>query len=418
MYGYIFAAAEVGLRHSIREDVLLTAGDPPLYEPSLLHYDQYCKFGDKHFNKLSYKSGFTAQNCRQYFPRPPDLEELLGQDVQEMGTESICIEQVSVLNEALCEYHKRTCCKWEIADFGCHNMKPWRYGIRTAAGCEKSCCDRGGGCSHFVWDESAPGGPCFHSRFKHGDCAEGSYVLTGGQIAKQKLPHDLQCPTPSWNAVQRFQDEHNLLGGAPNCEDTERSCRDWEAAGECVSNLGYMRLVCPTTCRVEGCWDRHHNCQAWADMGECEENFQYMIETCPVVCRRRRAERAQEERREAEERYQRLREARAELDAEAALEATLQEEAPDPGDDPHATADVAEPEPVVYQAARVVTRPRDAPPRPPPVAPPAPVQVVEEIAWARVVLAAACGLLCLGATCSRLCGWRRHRAVHVLSKTV
>ena len=78
----------------------------------------------------------------------------------------------------------------------------------------------------------------------------------------------------------------------------------------------------------------------------------------------------------------------------------------------------AEPEPVVYQAARVVTRPRDAPPRPPPVAPPAPVQVVEEIAWARVVLAAACGLLCLGATCSRLCGWRRHRAVHVLSKTV
>ena len=91
MYGYAFAAAEVGLRHSIRQDVLLTPGNPPLHEPTLLHYDQWCKFGERRFNKMSYKSGFSVQNCRQYFPRPPDLEVLLGQKelmgLGEFGTE-------------------------------------------------------------------------------------------------------------------------------------------------------------------------------------------------------------------------------------------------------------------------------------------------------------------------------------------
>ena len=304
----------------VREDVLLTPGYPPVYEPTLLRYDQWCRFGDKHFNKLSYKSGFSVQTCKQYFPQPPDLELIDSEDLQELGRELICVEQVAVLNEALCEYHQRKCCRFTPVRFGCHGMLPWRRGgaAMTAEACERSCCDRGGLCSHFVFDEAAEGGPCFHTRkaFRHGECPEGEYPLSGKAVGGKKESHQLTCPTPAWTDVQKMQEMRNVMAGNPDCLDSEpvikqvdtvfrlcgnseplprpeslgasptaqshlfdvQACRDWEARGECLANERYMRRVCPATCRVDGCWDRHYNCRAWAEQGQCEENFQYMIE--------------------------------------------------------------------------------------------------------------------------------------------
>ena len=187
-----------------------------------------------------------------------------------------------------------------------------------------------------------------------------------------------------------MQDEQNVLGGAPKCEDTKETCQDWEALGECVSNYGYMRLVCPKTCRVAGCWDKHVNCQIWADMGQCEENFQYMVETCPVKCRQRRAWLAVERSKEDAKRLQELRDARGEQDDVNALDASLKEEAIVPGED----AEIVEKErePVVYQPAHAVTGNRR---RVPAAAPPVPSAAVTtpapeeelEIAWVRVLLA-------------------------------
>jgi hypothetical protein len=422
MYGYVFAAAEVGLRHSIREDVLLTPGNPPMYEPTLLHYDQWCKFGERRFNKLSYKSGFSVQNCRQYFPRPPDLELLLGQKdvmgVGELGTELMCIEQVSVLNEALCEYHKRSCCKYETVSFACHKMRPWKHGeYLTAAGCEKSCCDRGGVCSHFVFDESNDEGPCFHSRFRRGECAEGEYPLTSkGAVARVKQKYEIECPTPAWSDVQRMQDEQNVLGGTPTCQDTESACEDWAVKGECLSNTGYMRLVCPKTCRVEGCWDRHENCARWADIGQCEENFQYMLETCPVVCRERRAKLAAELASKDAVRLQELRDRAADLDADLARDASLAEEAVDQRFEESDHAAVAAKNLDLFQPAHAVARAR-VQAAPTVVAPnltgKGEVLVVPEdeleVAWMRVMLAGACGLLCAAAACRSLPGCRKRR---------
>jgi len=420
MYGYAFAAAEVGLRHSIRQDVLLTPGNPPLHEPTLLHYDQWCKFGERRFNKMSYKSGFSVQNCRQYFPRPPDLEVLLGQKelmgLGEFGTELMCIEQVSVLNEALCEYHKRSCCKYETVSFACHDMRPWKHGeYLTAEGCEKSCCDRGGVCAHFVFDQSNDQGPCFHSRFRRGECAEGEYPLTSkGAVARVKQKYEIECPTPAWSDVQRVQDEQNILGGTPTCQDTESACEDWEAKGECLSNHEYMRLVCPKACRVEGCWDRHEHCASWADLGQCEENFQYMLETCPVVCRERRARLAAELSSKDAIRLQELRDRAADLDADLARDALLAEEAVDQRfeDSDHAAAAAENLE--SFQPAHAVAHARVH--ATPTVAAPnltgkgdiLPEDDVE-IAWGRVLLAGACGLLCAAAACRRLPGCRKRR---------
>ena len=420
MYGYVFAAAEIGLRHSVRQDVLLTPGNPPLYEPTLLHYDQWCKFGERRFNKMSYKSGFSVHNCRQYFPRPPDLELLVGQKeligIGELGTELMCIEQVSVLNAALCEYHKRSCCKYEKVSFACHKMRPWKHGeYLTAAGCEKSCCDRGGVCSHFVFDESNDEGPCFHSRFRRGECAEGEYPLTSkGAIAKVKQQYEIECPTPAWSDVQRMQDEQNVLGGTPTCQDTESACEDWEAKGECLSNTGYMRLVCPKTCRVEGCWDRHENCGRWADIGQCEENFQYMLETCPVVCRERRARLAAELASKDAIRLQELRDRAADLDADLERDASLAEEAVDQRFEDSDHAAVAAENLDLFQPARAVASAR-VHAAPTVVAPNLtgkghvlPEDEVE-IAWMRVILAGAFGLLCVAAACRRLPGCRKRR---------
>ena len=423
MYGYVFAAAEVGIRHSIREDVLLTPGNPPVYEPTLLHYDKWCKFGERNFNKLSYKSGFSIQNCRQYFPRPPDLELLLGQDIAELGTELMCIEQVTVLNEALCEYHKRSCCKYETVSFGCHKMRPWKHGAMTAAGCEKSCCDRGGVCSHFVFDESDAEGPCFHSRFRRGECAEGEYPLASGSaVARVKQIYEIECPTPAWSDVQRMQDEQNVLGGTPTCQDTEPACADWEAKGECSSNAGYMRLVCPKTCRVEGCWDRHSNCPRWAEIGQCEENFQYMIETCPVVCRERRSRLAEERASKDAGRLQQLRDARAEQDAGLALDTSLAEEAVDPETEHAATVaenvELFQPARAVASARGVYAAATGAPNATGKGHIDVPLEDELEIAWMRVMLAGACGLLCAATVCRRLHGCRKRHAVHVISKHV
>ena len=429
MYGYIFAAAEVGLRHSIRDDVLLTVGHLPTYEPSLLRYDQWCKFGEKHFNKLSYKSGFNMQNCKQYFPRPPDLQLLDTEDLEELGRELICVEQVTVLNEAICEYHQRVCCTFEKVSFGCHDMRPFRRGnFMTAEGCERSCCDRGGLCSHWVFDESAADGPCFHTRkpLRLGECADGNYELTGKAVAGRKEIHPLTCPSPAWNDVQTMQEQQNVLGGSASCQDLEPACRDWQERGECTSNANYMNRVCPTTCRIEGCWDSHYNCRAWAEQGQCEANFDYMMRTCPVLCRERRVAVAKQRAVEDAERLKMLSEAREE--EEDPEDSALTEEDPDPDDDAD-VPDVNHPkEKDAYRPARVVAAlSRD--PKPPPPAPKPPLPIGElpedelQVAWGRVALAVIGAPLCIAGmvvTLRRLLGHGgRTRAVHaVMQKQV
>ena len=309
MYGYIFAAGEVGLRHSVREDVVLFSGLPPKYEPSLIHYGLFCSAGERTFNKLSYKSGFNVRTCGQYFPEPPSLESL--RSSSDLGLEIVCVEQVSVLNEALCEYHRRTCCDYENVEFGCHSQqRRWAARTEEASTC-RSCCSRGDKCSHYTFDEGTQ--ECFHSHFLRNQCADGEFELQGARIGRRKVAHELTCPSPSWSDVQKMQDEENVMGGTSDCSDRHTQCAAWAADSQCSLNPGFMHVECPETCRVDGCWDRHYHCGQWADMGQCEENFYYMVKTCPAACRKRRQRDVQEHAAELKAAHEERRKAREQM---------------------------------------------------------------------------------------------------------
>ena len=100
MYGYVFAAAEAGLRHILTHGVVvypdeIGAGQP--IEPSIIHYGLHCTVGSFHFTKYTH-GNFHAVGCNgQLFGDPPTPSHL----------ERLCSETVLTLNDAMCAYYRR-----------------------------------------------------------------------------------------------------------------------------------------------------------------------------------------------------------------------------------------------------------------------------------------------------------------------
>ena len=178
--------------------------------------------------------------------------------------------------------------------FGCHNQK-LRPLLRTEEACARSCCSRGDKCSHYVFGTD---GQCIHSQYRRGQCGDGEYKLGDGARGYQKVPKQIECPSPSWSDVQRMQDEENVMGGTSDCRDLHPDCESWAAQSQCEANANFMRANCPMSCRVDGCWDKHVGCKFWADGNQCETNFLFMLDKCPVACRERRERQVKEKRAE------------------------------------------------------------------------------------------------------------------------
>ena len=65
MYGYVFSAAEAGLRHILTHGVVVYPDDigaGAAVEPQIIHYGLHCNVGKFHFTKYSH-SGFNAVGC-------------------------------------------------------------------------------------------------------------------------------------------------------------------------------------------------------------------------------------------------------------------------------------------------------------------------------------------------------------------
>ncbi|XP_022928170.1 peptidyl serine alpha-galactosyltransferase-like [Cucurbita moschata] len=114
MYGYSFAAAEVGLRHKINDNLMIYPGyiPRPDVEPILLHYGLPFSVGNWSFNKLNHHEDGIVYDCNRLFPEPPYPRE-----IQQMESDSnkkrgllINIECMNVLNEGLLLQHKRNGC--------------------------------------------------------------------------------------------------------------------------------------------------------------------------------------------------------------------------------------------------------------------------------------------------------------------
>ncbi|KAG8460159.1 hypothetical protein KFE25_014304 [Diacronema lutheri] len=113
MYGYVLAAAELGLRHVLTDGVVVYSDDAGAAtgaaagraEPSIIHYGLHCyvergpSASKYHFTKYAF-SGFDVLACGgRLIPTPP----------QPTATEALCVETVETLNDALCAYYKRAC---------------------------------------------------------------------------------------------------------------------------------------------------------------------------------------------------------------------------------------------------------------------------------------------------------------------
>ena len=122
MYGYVFAAAEAGVRHILTDGVVVypdeVGGSRP-DESHIIHYGLHCKVHDFSFTKYSFY-GFDATGCTgKGFGDPPAPNNI----------QRLCAETVLTLNDAMCDFYNRpkdkggcglvdkvTCPLWEPHD--------------------------------------------------------------------------------------------------------------------------------------------------------------------------------------------------------------------------------------------------------------------------------------------------------------
>lgn len=112
MYGYSFGAAELKLRHTIRDDILIYPGYIPVpgVKYRVWHYGLEFRVGNWSFDKAKWRHTDVVNNCWAKFPDPPDPATLEQSDVNALNRDLISIECVKTLNEALRLHHDRSKC--------------------------------------------------------------------------------------------------------------------------------------------------------------------------------------------------------------------------------------------------------------------------------------------------------------------
>ncbi|KAG0475279.1 hypothetical protein HPP92_014965 [Vanilla planifolia] len=114
MYGYAFGAAEVGLRHKIRDDLMIYPGYVPRpgTEPILLHYGLPFKVGNWSFSKSEHHEDGIVYDCNRFFPPPPYPKEveLLESNPDIRRSLFLSIECINTLNEGLLIHHAHMGC--------------------------------------------------------------------------------------------------------------------------------------------------------------------------------------------------------------------------------------------------------------------------------------------------------------------
>jgi len=107
MYGYVFAAATVGVTHRIRRDVMLYPGYAPHMgrPPMIMHYGAEYKIGRTIFNKMSYQN-VRLEQCKGFLfndPGPLEISSLT-------KTDALSLEHLQTMNAAFCRFYARLNC--------------------------------------------------------------------------------------------------------------------------------------------------------------------------------------------------------------------------------------------------------------------------------------------------------------------
>ena len=107
MYGYVFAAAEAGVTHRIRRDVMLYPGYEPYLgrAPSIMHYGSDFTLGRAYFNKMSHQQ-LKLETCPNFLLDDPGLPSL-----SDLGKkEALSFEHLATLNAAFCRFYAKLGC--------------------------------------------------------------------------------------------------------------------------------------------------------------------------------------------------------------------------------------------------------------------------------------------------------------------
>ncbi|KAJ0972390.1 hypothetical protein J5N97_020349 [Dioscorea zingiberensis] len=122
MYGYSFGAAELDLRHIIRNDILIYPGYVP--EPGInyrvFHYGLKFSVGNWSFDKADWRNVDVVNTCWAKFPEPPNASSLSTEDKDILKRDQLSIECAETLNRALLLHHKQRKCPTSNVDA---NMK-------------------------------------------------------------------------------------------------------------------------------------------------------------------------------------------------------------------------------------------------------------------------------------------------------
>ena len=166
MYGYVFAAAEVGVTHRIRRDVMLY----PSYEPYLgrlpyiMHYGSDYTLGHSYFNKMAHQE-LRLERCPNFVFDDPQLTHL-----DQLGKkDALTLEHLATLNAAFCEFYAtRANCSVLPAQCGERDgtgsaYLNWLDAIQPSLA---RCVDEHEGCKGW-----ADNGECLHNPlFMHSSC--------------------------------------------------------------------------------------------------------------------------------------------------------------------------------------------------------------------------------------------------------
>ncbi|XP_047310979.1 peptidyl serine alpha-galactosyltransferase [Impatiens glandulifera] len=112
MYGYSFGAAELNLRHSINNEIMIYPGyvPEPGVEYRVFHYGLDFNVGNWSFDKAKWRNIDLVNKCWSKFPDPPDPMTIQNADESSRQRDLLSIECGTTLNEGLRLHHVRRKC--------------------------------------------------------------------------------------------------------------------------------------------------------------------------------------------------------------------------------------------------------------------------------------------------------------------
>ncbi|XP_052722860.1 peptidyl serine alpha-galactosyltransferase isoform X2 [Vigna angularis] len=111
MYGYSFGAAELKLKHTINDKILIYPGYVPAPDVKyrVFHYGLRFSVGNWSFDKAVWRNVDVVNKCWAKFPDPPDSSTLGLDNKEDLQRDLLSIECAKTLNEALNLHHQRRC---------------------------------------------------------------------------------------------------------------------------------------------------------------------------------------------------------------------------------------------------------------------------------------------------------------------